>query len=330
LLVVSHLETQQSNTSTIRCSWLFPQVFTLLETIFAAFDAIAKQRRIFKVETVGDCYVAAAGTSQNIFIFCCLWNTLDLRNFADTSLLSGVPDPRPNHAVAMARFARDCVHKMGVVTRDLELTVGPDTGELGLRVGIHSGPVTAGVLRGERSRFQLFGESRLESTGLRGKIHLSQETAELLVMAGKTSWVIPRDDVVIAKGKGELKTFWLNIGSSCTTKTESSHTEGALFNDEVIFEEGPQGNQQEHCPDRTSRLVRWNVDILMNVLREMDATRDCQPADASEKQEYLDKRTMTVLEEVEEIITLSGHGAQQHRDPSSIRLDSTVEEQLVK
>jgi class 3 adenylate cyclase len=63
----------------------------------------------------------------------------------------------------MARFARDCVHRMSVVTCDLELTVGPDTGELGLRVGIHSGPVTAGVLRGERSRFQLclsFGEHR--------------------------------------------------------------------------------------------------------------------------------------------------------------------------
>ena len=35
----------------------------------------------------------------------------------------------------------------------------PDTGELGLRAGMHSGPVTAGVLRGEKSRFQLFGDT---------------------------------------------------------------------------------------------------------------------------------------------------------------------------
>ena len=35
----------------------------------------------------------------------------------------------------------------------------PDTGELGLRAGLHSGPVTAGVLRGEKSRFQLFGDT---------------------------------------------------------------------------------------------------------------------------------------------------------------------------
>jgi len=37
--------------------------------------------------------------------------------------------------------------------------LGPDTEDLGLRVGIHSGPVTAGVLRGERARFQLFGDT---------------------------------------------------------------------------------------------------------------------------------------------------------------------------
>jgi Adenylate and Guanylate cyclase catalytic domain len=57
------------------------QVFILLETLFGELDKIAKRRRIFKVETVGDCYVAVAGP----------------------------PDPRPDHAVAMARFAPDCV-----------------------------------------------------------------------------------------------------------------------------------------------------------------------------------------------------------------------------
>jgi Adenylate and Guanylate cyclase catalytic domain len=40
------------------------QVFILLETIFGAFDEIAKKRRIFKVETVGDCYVAVAGLPE--------------------------------------------------------------------------------------------------------------------------------------------------------------------------------------------------------------------------------------------------------------------------
>lgn len=48
------------------------------------------------------------------------------------------------------------------VTKSLEVTLGPDTGDLALRIGIHSGPVTAGVLRGERARFQLFGDTMSE------------------------------------------------------------------------------------------------------------------------------------------------------------------------
>jgi class 3 adenylate cyclase len=43
------------------------------------------------------------------------------------------------------------------VTRELEITLGPETGDLSMRFGLHSGPVTAGVLRGDRARFQLFG-----------------------------------------------------------------------------------------------------------------------------------------------------------------------------
>ena len=107
------------------------QVFTLLENIYASFDEIAKRRRIFKVETVGDCYVA----------------------------VSGLPEPRKDHAVAMARFARDILHKMRDMVKQMVVELGPDTEDLGLRVGLHSGPVTAGVLRGERARFQLFGDT---------------------------------------------------------------------------------------------------------------------------------------------------------------------------
>lgn len=69
--------------------------------------------------------------------------------------MAGLPEPREDHAVVMARFARDCLKKMGEITKRLEVLLGPETGELEMRIGLHSGAVTAGVLRGEKSRFQV-------------------------------------------------------------------------------------------------------------------------------------------------------------------------------
>lgn len=57
----------------------------------------------------------------------------------------------------MVQFARMISKEMSKVTRMLETTLGPDTSDLLLRIGIHTGPVTAGVIRGEKARFQLFG-----------------------------------------------------------------------------------------------------------------------------------------------------------------------------
>jgi class 3 adenylate cyclase len=94
-------------------------VFTLLETIFNAMDKLARRRRIFKVETVGDCYVA----------------------------VSGLPEARKDHFIAMSKFADECLHRVRKVTKEMEVRLGPDTGDLTIRIGLHSGPVTAGVLR---------------------------------------------------------------------------------------------------------------------------------------------------------------------------------------
>jgi class 3 adenylate cyclase len=142
------------------------QVFVLLETVYRAFDNIAKRRKVFKVETVGDCYVA----------------------------VTGLPEPRKDHAVVMAKFAKDCLEKFNELSKLLEIKLGPDTGDLAMRAGLHSGPVTAGVLRGDKSRFQLFGDTvntaaRVESTGMRNRVHLSTDTANLLKEVGKEHWV---------------------------------------------------------------------------------------------------------------------------------------------
>eukprot|EP00980_Cylindrotheca_fusiformis_P005866 scaffold1231_cov107-Cylindrotheca_fusiformis.AAC.14 len=85
------------------------QVFILLETIYGAFDKLAYRHGVFKVETVGDCYVAAAG----------------------------LPEPTDDHPVVACRFARDCLKKLKDVTLKLEVSLGPDTSDLELRTGIH-------------------------------------------------------------------------------------------------------------------------------------------------------------------------------------------------
>ena len=75
------------------------QVFTLLETIYSAYDTIAKKRKVFKVETVGDCYMAVVG----------------------------LPESRVDHAVVMCRFARQCLSKLRGILIELEVTLGPGT-----------------------------------------------------------------------------------------------------------------------------------------------------------------------------------------------------------
>jgi len=164
------------------------EVFDLLEAVYGEFDKLAKRRGVFKIETIGDCYVA----------------------------VTGIPQAQPDHALIMAKFGRDCLMKFNQVKHDLMGRLGADTEELDLRVGMHSGTTTGGVLRGDKGRFQLFGDtvntaSRMESNGVKGRIHCSQATADALILKGKGSWVIPREEKVMAKGKGEMQTYFIQF-----------------------------------------------------------------------------------------------------------------------
>lgn len=130
----------------------------------------------------------------------------------------------------MARFARDCVNAMNRLIPGLGDELGEETRELGIRIGLHSGPVTAGVLRGDRARYQLFGDSmnttaRIETNGKKNAIHLSNDTAEILRASGKASWLLPREDKIVAKGKGEMTTWWLKLdGGYAATATASEYS----------------------------------------------------------------------------------------------------------
>ena len=279
------------------------QVFELLETIYGAFDKLAKQRRIFKVETVGDCYVAA----------------------------SGIPEARGDHAVSMAKFARDCLYKMKSLTKLLEVSLGPDTSALAFRVGLHSGPVTGGVLRGDNARFQLFGDTvntaaRMESTGLPNMIQVSQATADLLIAASKEHWIKPRDEQVFAKGKGNLSTYWLSVENdrSCSRRSMSSRSQGSEACD--ITDSVNIGENTVALNDRDKRLVDWNVQVLLRFLKLIVTRRGT--SNVIDDWDSVTRPDVAVVEEVAEIIEMPKYVKITEAESESAPINAEVESQL--
>mmetsp|Transcript_15174 Transcript_15174/g.37209 ORF Transcript_15174/g.37209 Transcript_15174/m.37209 type:complete len:220 (-) Transcript_15174:1061-1720(-) len=183
---------------------------------------------------------------------------------------------------------------MNEMTAKLEVTLGPDTADLQLRVGIHSGQVTAGVLRGERSRFQLFGDTmntaaRMESSGEPNRIQVSQATADLVVAAGLNKLILPRNKKIAVKGKGEMQTYWLRLGNAKTLKKPSNG--GSMMKtlpklDETVATDGSNSDRTESDGSdfgmggsstemtKRDRLVEWNVEVLGTLLQQIIASRD--------------------------------------------------------
>ena len=184
--------------------------------------------------------------------------------------------------------------------------------------------------------------SRIETTGARDKIHVSQETANLLTEAGKGHWLREREETVVAKGKGELSTFWLEMkaGSAKSTRsTGSTSDEGSETEARTAATKLMQSSEDEA---KMSRLVSWTTDVLARSLRAIVARRHAtsQRPDPEAVLDMLEdrltgrnngKQTGTVIDEVQEVITLpqfDAKAAKRAKDPQSIELDKHVMEQL--
>ena len=75
--------------------------------------------------------------------------------------VTGLPEPQEDHASRMCRFARESMDSVNdIINGELSQRLGNGTNTLSLKIGIHSGPVTAGLMRAEKSRFQVCDPSR--------------------------------------------------------------------------------------------------------------------------------------------------------------------------
>jgi len=129
----------------------------------------------------------------------------------------------------MCQFASGCLKLIESTLRNLMDDLGTDTMDLGLRVGMHSGEVTAGVLRGEKSRFQVFGDtvntaSRMESSSVRNRIQCSQSVADELILHDRAHWLEVRKGMISAKGKGQMQTYFVNVHANAPSTPRTDGT----------------------------------------------------------------------------------------------------------
>ena len=144
---------------------------------------------------------------------------------------------------------------------------------------------------------------------------------------------MPREDVVVAKGKGELKTYWLEVAAhegASVTSGESSDEESNHVMDLEAENQADADKEDVVFLDKTLRLIDWNVDLLLRLLQLTVARRMAHPpAGDSPQEEAIGSNDRTVLDEVSEVIVLpefDDHALAS--DPKSLILDPGVELQL--
>ena len=120
-----------------------------------------------------------------------------------------------------------------------------------------------------------------------GKIHVSQETADQLKSFGKNSWLTMREDKVVAKGKGELTSYWVSLssgGSNPSSTAGGSHTEqtSVSTSDDFYHQQHSVAdfdlmNESCHNQDqmnvKTRRLVKWTVENMATFLKQIQVHR---------------------------------------------------------
>jgi adenylate cyclase len=143
-----------------------------LNRIFSAFDALSRDLGVEKIKTVGDAYMAAAG----------------------------LPEARADHAEAAAELALGMLETLEELNRAWEVPFQ-------VRIGLHSGPVVAGIIGTHRFIYDVWGDtvnvaSRLEAHGLPGRVHVSEQMRRAL----EHRYELEPRGVINIRGRGKMAT----------------------------------------------------------------------------------------------------------------------------
>jgi adenylate cyclase len=146
-----------------------------LNELFSEFDRLALSLGVEKIKTIGDAYM----------------------------VVGGLPEPRADHAHAVAEMALAMIETVDRLNRDLPIP-------LQIRIGMHTGDVVAGVIGAHKFAYDIWGDtvniaSRMESHSLPNRIQISAETNRHIEKHFRTE-LHGRVDV---KGKGPMETFFL-------------------------------------------------------------------------------------------------------------------------
>ncbi|XP_025863411.2 adenylate cyclase type 4 isoform X2 [Vulpes vulpes] len=163
----------------------------LLNEIIADFDELLSKPKfsgVEKIKTIGSTYMAATGLNAT--------SGQDAQQDDERSC---------SHLGTMVEFAVALGSKLDVINKH-------SFNNFRLRVGLNHGPVVAGVIGAQKPQYDIWGNtvnvaSRMESTGVLGKIQVTEETAQVLQSLGYTCY---SRGIIKVKGKGQLCTYFLN------------------------------------------------------------------------------------------------------------------------
>lgn len=159
----------------LSASILPKQLVHLLNDIFSKFDYLAERHGLEKIKTIGDSYMVVAG----------------------------LPNPRSDHADSIAEMALDMQEVIAKYREDIGVS-------LSIRIGIHSGPVVAGIIGKKKFIYDLWGDtvntaSRMESHGIPDSIQLSEATYQLI----EDKYEFEKRGLISVKGKGPMAAYLL-------------------------------------------------------------------------------------------------------------------------